>query len=58
MLADMTIAGAEPLVRRLEAVCYIDEADALDAVVHHGSFNIIHLEASCECRRGASITLT
>lgn len=44
VVADMTIADVEPLVRWLEAVCYIDEADALDAVAHHSSFNIIHLE--------------
>jgi hypothetical protein len=42
LVADLRLGHVRPLVKRLQATCYIDEDMVRDAVSRHSSFNIIH----------------
>jgi hypothetical protein len=44
LLADLRMEHAEPLARGLGNAFYLDATSILDAIGHHGSFNVIHLE--------------
>jgi hypothetical protein len=44
IVADLQIEQAESLARRLSVVFYADAEMMRDAIEHHGSFNVVHLE--------------
>lgn len=45
MVAQLKVEHVEPLVRALQPAFYIEADDIRDAIEHHSSFNVIHLDS-------------
>ncbi len=49
IIADLRIDQVAPLVAQIQSSYFVQADDALDAIIHRTSFNVVHLASMVKC---------